>query len=169
VSEIFQRTVPAEQFVDPKKRPDLVFLPDSTLSAVGVEEMEQGAALVQLRRILLLELKRGRSKIGRDEMTQAGDYVEDFLHSAHLRGGPQISAFVVGHTVDPRIATTRTVGNDGDQRGRLDACTFDQLTRTANVRLFSLRARVAERYEGLSGVTLSEHLHEKQQRLFTAW
>ena len=164
VLDVFKQAVPAEQFVNPKNRPDLVFLPNSTISAVGIEEFEQGAPLVRMRQLLIIELKKGKSKISRDEVQQAWGYVEDFIGSSHLVGSPSISAFVVGHEVDPRIQTPLRVGEP--QRGRIDVCTFDSLTRTANYRLFSLRDRVAERYEGMSGVALSDHLHTNQLTLF---
>lgn len=163
-AEAFQTTVPASNFVNPRNRPDLVFLPNSTLSLVGLEEFEQGAPLVRLRHLLVVELKKGQFKIGRDEVQQAWGYVQDFLGSGHLVGNPRISAFVVGHEVDARIQTPLLVGDQ--QRGRIDVCTYSSLTRTASHRLFQLKERVAERYEGMSGVALADHLHTTQTEMF---
>ena len=50
-----------------KKRPDLICLPTSSLSITGIEESVTDMSLVQMRRILLIELKRGGFKIKREE------------------------------------------------------------------------------------------------------
>ena len=163
-SAVFKTKIPAEAFVNPKNRPDLVFLPNSTWSLVGIEEFDQGAPLVNLRHLLVIELKKGRSKIRRKEFQQAWGYVEDFLGSGHLVGNPSVSAFVVGHEVDPTIQTPVLVGKP--ERGRIDVCTYASLTRTAAHRLFKLKDRVTERYEGISGVSLADHLHARQPDLF---
>jgi hypothetical protein len=59
-----------------------------------------------------------------------------------MDGAPRIHAFVVGHKVDWKRATERKLG----ERGLVTACTYNQLVRTANRRLFSLRDHVEVRY-----------------------
>ncbi len=135
-------TVPAAAFKNPRKRPDLVVLADSTISAVGAEDFDPQTDLPVFRRILLVELKKGGFTIGRNEMNQAEGYIEDLLNSGHITGLPTIDAFVVGHVLDPQTTTTRRVGD----HGRVEATTFGTLVRAANRRLFNVREQVQDRY-----------------------
>lgn len=137
-------------FINPKNRPDLVVLPDSTLCAVAAEDMNE-SGIAQLTKILLIELKKGGFTIGREEMQQAEGYIEDILNSGLIDGSPTIQAFVVGHQVSNKIMRVKRIGDGDRERGRIEALSFDQLVRTANARLFRLRDQVKGRYEGLDG------------------
>lgn len=150
VEEAFGLKVRPESFNNPLKRPDLLVAEDRTIYAVGTTQFE--GEMTRLGDVLVVELKRGGFKIGRDEVNQASNYVEDLLKSGHLDGAPTIHAFVVGHEIDKRVELKRTVG-DGN-RGRIEAITFDRLVTTANRRLFRLREQLPQRYEELSGQTL---------------
>ncbi|SHI04611.1 ATP-binding protein [Desulfofustis glycolicus] len=132
------RTTGAE---NPRKRPDLLFLEDATISLTGVDGVNADG-FSTLEKMLLLELKKGESTIGRAEMQQAEEYVEEIMHSSHIEGEPRIHAYVVGHKIDH----TRTTSRNLDNRGFITACTYNQLVRTANMRLFSLRDYVEVRY-----------------------
>lgn len=149
-------TVPAAAFKNPRKRPDLVVLADSTISAVGAEDFDPETDLPVFRRILLVELKKGGFTIGRNEMNQAEGYIEDLLNSGHITGFPTIDAFVVGHVLDPKTTTTRRVGD----HGRVEAATFGTLVRAANRRLFNVREQVQDRYPD-SGKDLVTYLRAK--------
>ena len=78
-------------------------------------------------------------------MDQANGYIEDLLGSGHLTGSPFVQAFVVGHEIDPKTTTTRTIGT-APEKGRVDAHTFADLVTTANARLFRIRDQVEHRY-----------------------
>lgn len=144
VQTVFQTKVEAGSFIDAKKRPDLLFLKDATLSAVAAEDFDVGTGMARLRTVLLIELKRGETTIGREEMNQADGYVQDILACGQLGATPYVYAYVVGHTVDSRMKTVRKVGDP--ECARVEAITFAQLVRTANFRLFRIRERVGERY-----------------------
>ncbi len=160
VKKVFGIDTPKEAFKNSRRRPDLLMREDgSSLYAVGSEDVEEGTGLVTCRRVLLIELKKGGFTIGRQEMTQATDYVEDLLNCGHLTGEPFIHAFVVGHEVDPKTTSTRTVKNS-----RVDAQTFANLVATANIRLFRIRNEVQDRYPE-STVDLLERFRTSPQQL----
>lgn len=150
VEEAFGVKVEPESFINPLRRPDLLVCEDKTIYAVGTEQFD--GELIKFGDVLVVELKRGGFKIGRDEVNQASNYVEDLLRSGHLYGVPTIHAFVVGHEIDPRIEKKRTVGESG--RGRIEAITYGQMVAGAHRRLFRLREHLPQRYEALSGQTL---------------
>src|SRR5690606_35589871 len=132
MEKVFTKRVGLGSFINPRNRPDLLVLPDSTLSAVASEHIDEETSLSQIQRILLIELKRGGSTISRNEIQQAEGYVEDLLHSGVIEGTPFVHAFVVGTNLNTRTSPTRRIG-ENPVRARIDACTFDQLVRTAEL------------------------------------
>jgi hypothetical protein len=154
--KIFGKRGGSGAFLNPGKRPDLMVLADSTLSIVGTEEFDSREDhLTKIRDVLIIELKKGKSTIGRDEMNQADGYVQDFLGSGLLDGTPLFRAFVVGHEVSPKTSTEKEIKEDGVLRGRVVATTFGRLTRTAHHRLFRLKERIPTRYEDINGADLA--------------
>lgn len=148
VRELFKKRATETTFLNPRKRPDLLVLADSTLSAVATEQFDETNGLSTMREILLLELKRGHVEISRENLNQASDYVDDLLSSGLVDGVPRIRAFVIGHRISEKIQTVRTIGEP--ERGRVCVTTYGQLVRTAHKRMFKLRDQLAGRYEALS-------------------
>jgi hypothetical protein len=142
VQKVFGKSCPPEAFENARKRSDLLIMANASLSAVGLEVLDPEAQLVRTRDVLLIELKRGRSAIGREEMNQADGYVQDIFGSGHFANAVRIYAFVVGHEVAPKTEPNKQVGSYGTLR----ATTYGTLVDTASKRLFGLKQRLNERY-----------------------
>ena len=154
--KVFKKRVSTEAFVNHKQRPDIMMLADATCSVVGTEGFDPSeSSLSRIQNVLIIELKKGKSAIGREEMNQADGYVQDFLASGALDGTPMFRAFVVGHEIAPKTTKEKELREDGVLRGRVVATTYGQLTRTAHQRLFRLKERIPARYEDVSGADLS--------------
>jgi hypothetical protein len=154
-SKIFGQSVEPGAFLNPTQRPDIVVLADATYSIVGTEGFDSfDAMLTRIQNVLIIELKKGKSSIGRNEMTQADGYVQDFLQSGAVDGTPLIRAFVVGHQISPKTAKEKLISEEGTVRGKVMATTYGQLTRSASQRLFKLRDKIPARYEQVSGADL---------------
>ncbi|MDO8943630.1 MAG: hypothetical protein Q7U75_10630 [Desulfobacterales bacterium] len=113
------------------------------------------ASLTRIQSVLIIELKKGNSTIGRDEVNQATGYVQDFLGSGAMDGTPMFRAFVVGHSIDPKTMRDLEIKDESVVRGRVQATTYGQLTRSAHKRLFRLKDKIPARYEDVSGAELS--------------
>ena len=151
--EIVSKTeVQKNIFNNHRKRPDIVVLPNSTLSVTGTETFEGDSPLSTVNKILLIELKKGGSKLSRKERNQAIGYVEDFLGCGNIIGNPTIEAYVIGKTFSEKVESPTKVGSG--ERGRISICTFDQLVATAEKRLFGLRNKLSERYDDIPGMEL---------------
>lgn len=146
VTKVFGERVDATAFLNPRRRPDLLVLEDASVSVVGSEQFDTETSLVTLREVLLLELKRGRSTIRREDIGQAEGYVQDLQH-AGLDGTPYFRTFVVGHEVGQKVEPVRRLGDP--ESARVQVVTYSQLVRTARRRLFRLREELAERYDAL--------------------
>lgn len=154
--KIFEKRVDATAFKNARKRPDIVGLADATLSVVGTETFDgSDGNLSRIRDVLIIELKKGQSTIGREEVNQADGYVQDFLGSGAIDGTPMFRAFVVGHEVADKTAREKEIKEDGVVRGRVIATSYGQLTRTAHKRLFRLKEKIPTRYEDVSGAELT--------------
>lgn len=134
-----------------KKRPDLICLPDSTIGVTGIEDFPADLGLAKVRKLLLIELKKGGFKIKREERNQAQGYVEDLLNS-NLGVDCQITAYVVGDSIADNLTSMTKIGDGG--RGTLYVTTFDQLVDTAERRMFGLRQKIAARYDDVPGMEL---------------
>lgn len=134
-----------------KKRPDLMCLPDSTIGVTGIEDIPADLGLAKVRKLLLIELKKGGFKIKREERNQAQGYVEDLL-SSNLGVDCQITAYVVGDSIADNLTPLTKIGEGG--RGTLYVTTFDQLVDTAERRMFGLRQKIAARYDDVPGMEL---------------
>jgi hypothetical protein len=158
-SDLFKARREDQTFINAAKRPDLIALSDATISIVGTESFDSARDhLVTMRDVLLIELKKGRSEIGRREMNQATEYVDELTTSGGIEGMPFFHAFVVGHTVAANIPTTQTRDFNGTARGRITVTTYNQLALTANRRLHGLKARIPSRYEEVSGYELVQRV-----------
>lgn len=154
---VFKKRLSTDAFPNHRQRPDLLVLADASCSVVGREGFEPGnAAMLKIRNVLIVELKRGRSTIEAEDLDQAARYVRGFLDSGALDGSPFYSAFVVGHSIGFKSGRESEIKDRGVVHGHLQAVTYGQLIRSAHQRLFRLKERIPARYEELSGADLSD-------------
>jgi hypothetical protein len=152
VEKVFGKKVDKSVFINHKKRPDIVVLSNSTISATATLEYDNENGLTTLNKVLIIELKRGGFKLSRAERNQAVGYVEDFMTCGTLLGNPYINAFVVGETFSEKVQPIQTIENDNKvEVGKVQICLFSQLVDSAERRLFNLRGRLSEKYSEYSG------------------
>ncbi|MDL2279494.1 ATP-binding protein [Desulfovibrio sp. OttesenSCG-928-G11] len=149
--KIFKYDDVQQIFNNPQKRPDLFVVGDSTHSITGAEEFNHETNLIEVRRMLIIELKKGGSSLTRANRDQAMRYVEDFQGCQEITGNPSIYAYVVGNTIGEKISAKQTVGDNG----YVYVTTYAQLVDSARRRLFGLKSKLTERYDGISGIQLA--------------
>jgi hypothetical protein len=154
-AKIFSKSMGVADFANARQRPDLLVKANSTFSIVGTEVFDSyDQNLSRIQDVLIIELKKGKSSIGRDEMNQADGYVQDFLNSGAMDGTPMFRAYVVGFEIQAKTSKEKEIKEDGVIRGRICATTYGQLIRSANQRLFKLKEKIPTRYDEISGVDL---------------
>lgn len=153
--KVFGQKPGAAAFKNARQRPDLMVMADATYSVVGTEVFDSyDQNLTKIQDVLIIELKKGKSAIGRDEINQADGYVQDFLGSGVMDGTPVFRAYVVGYEIQPKTSKEKEIKEEGVLRGRVVATTYGQLTRTAHQRFFKLKEKIPTRYDDISGVDL---------------
>ena len=154
-AQTFKKRIDPDGITNPRQRPDLIFLKDATMSLTATETFKDDSSVVVLQRLLLIELKKGNSTIVLKHINQAQQYVQDLLSCGLLDGSPSpyIHAFVIGHKVDKRLSPVR-VGDPPSVVACIEPCSFGQLVRTANHRLFRLQETISDRYKNVPGLDL---------------
>lgn len=142
VNKVFSVETKPEHYERWRKRMDLFLKADATLSANAIGEYEDDTSLMKVRKVLLIELKRGDSTIGQKEMTQATTYIQDIRNTGCIEFDFFTTGFVVGHKLDPRAALEFDMGDYAKVRG----VTYATLVTSAQRRLFKLREKLEERY-----------------------
>ncbi|MCR0999873.1 ATP-binding protein [Serratia rubidaea] len=167
MENIFKGKYKKENFVNAKKRPDIVVGENSSISIMGLDEFEND--IKKTKKVLLIELKKGGFGIGRKEMDQAKYYVEDIWHAGIGSSHPFIKAFVVGDFIEKLTGTYQAIGeNETNQYGEIRAITYGEMVRTAEARLFALRDKIATRYDNLEDdILLSKILSKPEQSVIT--
>ena len=150
VSKVFGEDKFYKAEINYKKRPDLICMPNSTIGITGVEEVSEETHLFKVRKLLLIELKKGAFAITRAERTQTQYYIEDLAKSSLIGNNCQIIGFVVGETVGEEVTDKIIVGSNGT----LFTTTYSQLVDTAERRMFGLRKVLADRYDDVPGMDI---------------
>ena len=148
--KVFKKRIDPKGILNIRQRPDLIFCKDATYSLTAVEKFK--GEIVFLDTLLVIELKKGNFRITSKEVFQAQQYVLDLLNCDLLDGAPFLTAFVVGHKVDPQLEAFGVGKNP--EKGIVRPITFSQLVRTAKQRLFKLQERISERYKNIPGMDL---------------
>lgn len=130
----------------PRRRPDLVVVPDSSLELYSQDAYGQNGDPNGLRKIVIIELKRGGFEITKDDLRQADDYAEELRRSGRVNETTEIVCWVLGTRVAPNLGDT-TSSRHIQVYGRR----YDHILSLANARTFQLKSRIeqsiAERLE----------------------
>jgi len=92
----------------PRKRPDFVVLPDSTIGVYSCNDFDDRHEVSGYKTVFVLELKRVGKEITHAEKDQAQDYTRELRKN--VRSTTRIEAFVLGSSVAPEAAGIITEG-----------------------------------------------------------
>jgi hypothetical protein len=155
VEKVFGKKIDKSIFNNNKKRPDIVVMGNSTFSITATTDFDHENGLSSIKRILIIELKRGGFKLGREERNQAVGYVEDFVNCGTLIGSPYINAYVVGESFSEKVQPIQSIENENKvEIGKVQICLFSQIVDSSERRLFNLREKLNERYADITGIEL---------------
>lgn len=155
VEKVFGKKIDKKFFNNNRKRPDIVVMGNSTFSITGTIDFDHENGISNINKILIIELKRGGFKLGREERNQAVGYVEDFMNCGTIIGNPYISAYIVGESFSEKIQPIQTIENENKvEMGKVQICLFSQIVDSSERRLFNLRSRLNEKYSDISGIEL---------------
>lgn len=123
-----------------KKRPDFVVLDNSTIGTFSSYSYEEDSNVIDgFDEILIIELKKGGSNIGSNEMDQAVKYAKEIKKHGNVTNNTKIIAYVLGHTISPDEQEPRIQGNIS-----IYAKQYQLIVKTAKDRTFDLINKIKE-------------------------
>ena len=95
VQEFFER----KNILGSRKHPDFVVLPDSTIGLYAADDFTDGE-VSGIRKILIVELKRGDFCVKQNELDQARGYAVELRKTGCAQNTTVIEAFVLGASIE---------------------------------------------------------------------
>ena len=81
----------------PKRRPDFVALPDSSIGAYASPAYDSvNGEIIGIKKVLLVELKKGGFELKQKEVDQARNYAKELLKAGEIRPDTEIVGYVLG-------------------------------------------------------------------------
>jgi hypothetical protein len=120
-----------------RSRPDFVVLPDTSIGFYAADEFTKGE-VSGVRKILIVELKRGGFCVTQKELDQARDYSKELRTKGCAQVTTEIEAYVLGASVEG--------GLDELIQGQIvvKPCPYDVILSRAHARTFNLQKRIEE-------------------------
>jgi hypothetical protein len=133
------------------RRPDLVVLPESTVTVHADDAYNSDSEPDGLSKVLIIELKKGGSTIGEREYNQGQSYATALRRENVVQRDTEIVVYVLGARVDEVVGD----GQMHDHRTFLYPRSYDTIIGAAQSRTFHLERRL----EALSqSVTVDEEV-----------
>lgn len=123
----------------PPLRPDFVVLPDRSVGVYSADAYDSEGDVVGLRKVLLVELKRGGSTLTFDEVQQGLRYPSELKKGNSILKDTMFSVFVLGSRIGPdaeNVTSGLTV--------TVTPLDYDTILRRAHARTFNLHRKLSE-------------------------
>jgi hypothetical protein len=118
-------------------RPDFVALPDSSIGIYSADEFKDGEVSA-IRKVLIVELKKGGFEVKQHELDQARDYAKELRSTQSVQPTTKIEGFVLGASIEQGLEEMRI----GETVVR--PFQYDLLLNRAHSRIFNLAKRIKE-------------------------
>ncbi len=120
-----------------KNRPDFVALPDCSIGIYSADDFKDGEVSA-IRKVLIVELKKGGFEVKQQELDQARDYARELRRTHAVQPTTKIEGFVLGALIDEGLEQM-TIGETVVRPFR-----YDLLLNRAHSRIFNLAKRIKE-------------------------
>lgn len=122
----------------PRTRPDFVALPDRSIGVYSADSYDDGGEVAGVRKVLIVELKKGGFTVTRDELRQGEDYALEIQKANLVRADTEIIVYVLGATLGDDAQDERSVG----KTTKLVPMMYDTVLKRAHARTFNLHRKL---------------------------
>lgn len=122
----------------PRRRPDFVILPDSSLSIYSCDQFDEHSEVNGIGKVLIVELKRAGLSLTRNEIRQAEDYALEIRKSGKVEATTPIVAYVLG---DMREQDAREPVKIGEHT-IIYPVVYDTVLKQAHARTYNLMEKL---------------------------
>lgn len=120
------------------RRPDLVALPDRSIGIYAADSFDERGEVAGVRKVLIVELKKGGFLLGTSELRQGEDYALELQSTNKVAKDTEIVVFVLAAAVSGDATDERTIG----KTIKVIPMTYDTLLKRAHARTFNLQRRL---------------------------
>lgn len=135
LTEIIRRFLGPSEHKPSTERPDLVVLPNRSIGTYSADAYKDGE-ICGVRKVLIVELKKGGFRVKQKEMDQARDYAKEINKSGKIDRSTELEVFVLGaileDSLEPAIQGNITV----------TPMVYDIVLRKAEARTFNLQKKL---------------------------
>ena len=121
----------------PRIRPDFVALPDRSIGVYSADSYDEGGEVAGVRKVLVVELKKGGFNVTRSELRQGEDYALEIQKANLVHPDTEIIVYVLGATLGDD-AQERSVG----KTTKLVPMMYDTVLKRAHARTFNLQRKL---------------------------
>ena len=121
-----------------RRRPDLVALPDRSIGIYSADLFDELGEVSGVRKVLIVELKKGGSELSTAELRQGEDYALELQRANQVAKDTEIVVFVLGASVSSDSIDERSVG----KVIRVIPMMYNTLLNRAHARTFNLQRRL---------------------------
>jgi hypothetical protein len=139
LAEVIGRFLGGADYKPPRRRPDFVVLPESSLGAYCADAYDMSGEISGVRKVAILELKRGGFCVAQKEVDQARDYSKEIRKAGRVQTDTEIVAYVLGATLEQGLEQM-VVG----ERTTIIPMVYQTILRKAHQRTFNLQKRLQE-------------------------
>ncbi len=122
-----------------RRRPDLVALPNVSVGAYAADSYGADGEIDGIRKVVIIELKRGQQDLTMQNLDQARDYAIAIQRRGHVRESTEIEVYLLGSTLGPSVS----VAKYGEREQIVvRPLPFDTVLARARARTFNLQRRL---------------------------
>lgn len=139
LAEVIGKFLGGANYKPPKRRPDFVMLPESSIGAYCADAYDAGGEISGIRKVAILELKKGGFCVTQKEADQARDYAKEIRKAGRVQATTKIVAYVLGATLEEGLEPTEYGENT-----HIIPVVYQTVLRKAHQRTFNLQKRLME-------------------------
>lgn len=139
LAEVIGKFLGGADYKPPNRRPDFVVLPDISIGAYCADAYDAAGEIAGIRKVAILELKKGGFCVAQKEVDQARDYSKEIRRAGRVHATTEIVAYVLGATLEAGLEQM-TVG----EKTTIIPMVYQTVLRKAHQRTFNLQKRLKE-------------------------
>lgn len=126
-----------EEVAVTKRRMDFIVLPDATIGIYGADAYAPDGEVSGLRKVMILELKKGGFDLTQKELDQGRDYAKELRLTGAVHQETDLVVYVLGATLEPGLERSTHGAHTS-----VDPMTYDVVLNRVRARTFNLQKKL---------------------------
>lgn len=139
LAEVIGKFLGGADYKPPNRRPDFVVLPEISIGAYCSDAYDAAGEICGIRKIAILELKKGGFCVTQKEADQARDYSKEIRKAGRVHATTEIVAYVLGATLEEGLESA-----DYGENTHIIPMVYQIVLRKAHQRTFNLQKKLQE-------------------------